>query len=219
MFDFFTDMKIANQNNNVNFKSVPLYNLTLTRGRETVPAVFSKLEPQNPIDLEAVMKIKDNWESSMATLWFCPKFIEDSHPSDFSLPSQYNCIEVVGKEALDKRILCLTENFLHSFGNIKTNFLNTIVTKKEFQRGNDKRQMQNIGSLMLGGFFKDSKRKNVTKIKIDSVNNGFYINVFEKAGINFDMEGDTFIISNDEFDKYLDYCKRELNTNFNEGSA
>lgn len=211
-------MEISSKNN-ICFKSTPIHTVNLKKvsnGVEDgfVKAVFSKLDPRDPEDVNAIKKIKETWHDKLATDWICESFEKLNKVDKFAL--RFHCIELPGNESLDKRIIGLTESFVPPDEDFKFYHLSCIASKAENQYGKTERTVKNIGEVMLGSLFNDAKKLKASCFEIISACNGFYEKTFADSKIAFKEKYCVYNIQKRSFNKYLKHIQNKFNFKFSQ---
>lgn len=222
MFWFYPNMQILNQNNNIKFTSTPLYHVNLKRVGNNADgferAIISKLNPYDKIDDSAIKNIRNHLihnemyeRQHCVGTDFCEEF--EDHFLDMA---NFNAIELINNEELSKKIIGLVSFYKNLSGKMR---LKLLFTMPNCQNANQKRKIKGIGEIALGNVFNQAKELNAKEITIDSSNSAvkFYEKTFKKAGINPKLQkGQSFIIKNNDFEKYLNYIKNEYKIDFSQ---
>jgi len=224
------NMKVSSNQNQfhkkqVSFKSKPLHYVNLKKFTNNVDdgfikAVFSELNPSNSVDKEAIKEIRESWKDNSTAGDFCDYFICDSHikhPSSFAIknPTKYFCIELINKNPLGQRII----GVLKTFPDLKIPdyyYLSRIATKNEFRYGDSERSIKNIGEILLGESFNETKKRNFSGLTFTSLCDEFFETSFNNAGIDFKNRWGDFTIEKGELNKYLEYIQKKFNINFSQ---
>lgn len=219
MFGFCMNMKVLNQNNNIAFKSVPIHHVNVRNAKtgELIPAMFSKLIPSDPKDYEAISRLSESWEKDSFEIFetFCKHFLGKHHaqPTD----KQYRCIELLGNEKLDERIIGISETKTEKFGNLHGAFL---FVKPELNATNPKRTIKGIGEVLNAEVFDLAKKLKAPFIDFQSSDDVFYRATFKPMGVIAHEKSDgisdltLFVIDEKEFDKYLNYMSDKYKIDF-----
>lgn len=209
-------MKIQKQNNNnINFTSIPVHAVNLkkvTNGIEndSVKAIFSRLDIDDPKDLDTLRQLKDTWDDRDKLVHSMYKHFKMKTPDN-----DYFAIELPGKDDLSERIVGLAHT-LYSQTN-KTYELRELITKPCLQYYTDERKIKGIGEALLGEVVKQAKGKNANNVNFVSLAKNFYNKSLERAKVNnFKLSENSFryFISKENFDKYIQYCQDEYGDNF-----
>lgn len=217
-------MKIYKKTNNITFGSTPLHRVNILNAvdGQLIPAVFSRLNPRDKTDQIAIKEIQNFWKGA-------DKFIMDIFTNGFDKDAiktqKYNAIELIGDESLSKKIIGLI-NFFSKEDSIslsstpKELCLNALIVKPEFAHKSTGRGIKNIGEVLFGEIFKQSKKAKADYLNFLSEDDEFYFRTLGKAGINARDNKEIFYPNNHEFtldkkyfDKYLDYWKNKFKIN------
>lgn len=218
-------MRINSNKYKTSFTSTPLHCVNLKKivtvaDNSPILAVFSSLNPKSRGDRNALLQIKDTWRKSQLVRNFCTSFLENQ-----SNLHQFNAIELVNEKPLGERIVGLIKTFPSYNNKEKGLYLATILTKPEFSAHNQGRTIKDIGEIMLGEIFNYAKKTQAHFIEFTSIDDNFYSRVFSKASVHAVEEDAShyceylsgeFFIPQGEFDKYLNYCKKQYGLDFSE---
>lgn len=203
------------QKNNINFTSIPLHSVKIPKVKEgsvigTIDGFISKLDPLDEIDKKAVEQINKIWPSEEIKNNFCNSFKD---ASDIDL---FYCVELIEKGKLSEKIIGLTKLFILELKDKKHCYLDHLVTKPEFKFNinTDNRQLKGIGEILFGKTFDDAKKNNALYLKFTSLNDAFYFKTFGKARIDVHYDKNPFnendfSIPKEDFDKYINYWRKE----------
>jgi len=212
-------MQILNQNNNINFTSAPLYHVNLKKvsaSKNLGKAILSNLNPKDDIDKEAVKQIKKYLiqnetfqnEHSVGKA-FCDDFF-----GFFSRFSKFEAIELPNDNVLHKKIIGLVSYYKNISGNLHLSF---IFTNPAFQSKNNTRNLKGVGEIALGRVFKMAQKIEAPELNFTSSkeSNEFYFKTLKRAHINLNNGKNSFneynnqiTINQEDFNKYLDYIKK-----------
>lgn len=216
MFVVCINMHFLPLNNNISFKSTPLHHVNVLNAKtgELIPAIFSKLNPKDNIDIDAITEIQRKWYDKLVKDIFCPSFIEDSRNMADEFPSSYFCIEKEGNLPLYERILGLAET---KTANSKC-YLRVMATKDDLQVENGERQIKGVGKVLLGSIINQTKRARASLLDIISSNDLFYYKVLQdEMKIKIEQKKQDLIVKKKYFDKCIDYFKKQFNIDFSRG--
>lgn len=228
MFVFYEIMKLTLSQNqtpqNQSFKSIPIrhVNLVDANGGSFIPAVFSRLNPKDIKDIKAVDFIKNNWDFDSSLL---STFHSNFYPHRFDSLQHY-AIELIEDKPLEEKIVGIS-HISHCrnidmpvFNKLK---LSVLFTKPELNKQADDRKIKNIGEILFGQVINIAKNTDYEKITFTSLNDGFYLNILKKFGIDvskdpeiFDSKEGSFCLRKKYYDSSLDYLQREFNIDFSQ---
>lgn len=204
-------MKIQSPKNNVEFKSIPIYQVNVRNADNgLVKAVFSELKATCEEDKLAIIKIKNSWENS----YLLDGFFEDFKDT-FSSDKNFNAIELLGKAPLGERIIGLVQT---QFMYANDLFGTYIFSRPDLKKQVVCRKIKNVGEVLLGSIMKMAKEKNSTHFNFRSSNDSFYYKTFDDAKIQpYVMKGrrlTEFSINSKEMQKYIEYCQNKFKIDF-----
>lgn len=175
-------MKILPQNNNINFTSRPIHRVKLPKvdGSGFVDAVFSRLDPNDALDIQAVKQITYRWtDTSMLLDILCDDFHARSQPLQ---NVQYYALETLGETSLAERLVGISEIVLNKAKNNHFKLL-YLVVKPEYIFRSSNKKIKNVGKVLLTSLINMAQRCNVKSFSFVSATNAFYDKVFRNAGI------------------------------------
>lgn len=208
-------MQTAIQQNNINFKSTPRHKMQLIRRnffRQTpVGVVFSELNPCDEKDKEALGAIKFIWPRR--DLYD----LQDLFYNDFvKRPyEQFYAMELDNRNSLEQRIIglmCLHEEKLIM-----------LRTSPDFAKENKYRKIKGIGEVLLGEAVNILRGNPQRQLRFCSTNDGFYLHVFDDAGMvqNTDYQmfprkenRTDFTVQSSGLDKLLTCISKKYNIDF-----
>lgn len=218
MFRLYMDMKITNQNTNVNFTSTPLHKVNIVSAKDgkLIPAIFSELKPYGRNnDRTTIKEIAKTWKSVpfLLTNIFSTNFC-----SKMDLGNNFYAVETLGEEPLAKRIVGLMQTLTEKDTpplNLDKFDLELLIVKPDFAHTTKDRQFKNIGELLFGEAFNQAKKSNSDYIKFYSTEDDFYSKILKKATIDSSNNEHRFTIDKPNFDKYIDYWKTKFKIDLN----
>lgn len=209
-------MQISNQKNSVNFTSRPIHYVNIRNAdNKFVKAVFSRLDPKCGVDKAAIEKLQNSWE--------VPHELMKDFYAEFSCPKdgkEFNAIELPGKGPLHKRILGVVYSKTYMLWNKEHMSMPLLITNPEIKYGRESRKLKGIGEIMLGEVFNRAKKMNVPELEFNSEANKFFRKFFRHTkvkivdGVNFNPYNRFFHISQENFDKCINWCQKKHQTNF-----
>lgn len=208
MFGVYLNMKVSSQNNTINFTSTPLHKVNLINAIDGsfIPAVFSRLNPNNPLDTKAIAQIKKDWaQKSILIDAFYSDFIHSNNIE------KYHAIELVNNDSLEKRIVGLTASQQKDSEYI----LKLLIVKPEFCKKNPKRQIKNIGEILLGEMFYQAEKSKANSLNFLSTNPKFYNTIFSSSLKDSYVPHKTNIIPMIKPLSFLRFTKEEIERHVN----
>lgn len=216
-------MLISPRKNNINFTSTPIHYVNLkklTNGVEDgfVKAVFSKLNPSDKKDIDAIIQINQDWDEEYLVSEYCGDFIRNISPDI----NQYHAIELLENKDLGDKIVGLVKYYFKNYGNKENLHLSWLITnpKAKFISRDEKREIKGVGEILLGETFNKAKEHKALGLEFSYGNDSFYKKTFENAGINiingktFNPSDKEFYVETEDFDKYINYCQNKYSTDF-----
>lgn len=228
MFGFYLNMRISCQKDNTSFKSMPIHGVHVidVQNKELIPAVFSKLDPQNFEDQEAIKEIASSWlkldkfnlpkqikKISTDNTRIFYKFFKDLLDED----RNFYTLELPQKSGkskpLAKRIIGIM-GIRESERNNRL-CLSLLNTKPKFIFQHNQRQIKGVGENLFAEAINLAYEKGYFSVIIDSHNDPFYFGTLKNAQLE-DQElrqDGLFVIPQKYFKKYLDYWKTKFDVN------
>lgn len=222
MFQFYINMQILNPQNNISFSAIPIGNVNRIPKVEKgivngcVEGIISKLDSSDRLDLEAVSQIEKNWQGHYEQLyWYFSGNFRNPAETD-----SFHSLEFVSDASLGKRIVGLIQ---HKLKNDKGNFeASLLLIKPDLIAEKKNRKFKSLGEILLGVPFQKAKEANVPAMELEfmDTNEAFYDKIFKKADVKAEKFVDSktktknFLVKNEEFNKYIEYCKKNFGLNF-----
>ena len=97
-------------------------------GEPTIPAIISKIDPNNPKDIKNLKIIKESWKENDYVNFILDEMTKDKDPKIFSPDNvkNYYAVELTGEEPLHKKLLgLLYTNFNRPYKRFGINALET----------------------------------------------------------------------------------------------
>lgn len=212
----------SSKNNIANFSNLHYVRLRKVMSEVdygSIRAIFSSLNPNEPEDIEAILKLQKKFsEKSKILNLFCNDFCDNSENKQ-----QYNCISLFGNKHLSERIVGLVSYCLKDDGNLE---LSLIVATPDFSFVNKTRQIKNVGETLLVEIFKKAKKMRADHITFTTAYPAlyFYHKTFKNAGVNMIKDENStnkansdYFVNNKDFDKYINYYKNKYSDDFYDG--
>ena len=222
MFRFYANMQIKNQNNPTSFKSKflnPVYfnRINQNETKTLVKGICSRLEKE---DLTTLEKLDELWNVPHALMQDFRRNFDFFNFTSKNNTREFYAIEDISKKPPEKKFKALMELYTANLSKNKFLCLENFFVNPMLFSENKERKFANIGEMFLGKVFSKAKEENADFVRFVSSEHNFYKKVLKRAGIKttgnnyFNKDADHFCIPKIEFDKYIQYCKKKYNTDF-----
>ena len=171
-------------------------------------------------DINIVGTLDDLWDVPHALMKDFRRNFDFFNLTSKNNSREFYAIEDIRKKAPEKKFKALIELYTVNLSNNKFLCLENFFVNPMLFSKNEKRKFANIGEVFLGKVFSRAKEENADFVKFVSSEHNFYKKVLQRAGIKtsgnnyFNKYADHFCIPKIEFDKYIQYCKKKYQTDF-----